>query len=110
MTALREAMSLRVSDTPRTRTDHRTIVGVLPRPRNRLIFDLLHGIAGDEERVIEEARRHHMDLSQPRAVVLIDASDYVLGPAANHGADVATGARVRAREVVATVVSFFMLP
>jgi carbohydrate diacid regulator len=81
------------------------------RPKNRFIFDLLHGLAGPEDAVIEEARSLRMDLAQPRAVILVDASDYALGPASGEvGEDRITGVRARSREVVAAIVAFFMLP
>ena len=81
------------------------------RPKNRLIFDLLHGAAGREDEVLEEARHLRMDLSQPRAVILVDASDYALGSAFGESASARLGdVRVRTREVVAGIVDFFMLP
>src|SRR5215211_7801265 len=81
------------------------------RHKNQLIFDLVHGIAGLQDEVIDEARSLRMDLSQPRAVILVDASDYVLGPApSDRTADRIEGARARSREVIASIVAFFMLP
>jgi carbohydrate diacid regulator len=81
------------------------------RQKNRLIFELLHGISRPEHSVMAEARSLHMDLTQPRAVILVDASDYILGPIAEAvEAEQQFGARVRSREVVSSIVSFFMLP
>jgi len=81
------------------------------RPKSRLIFDLLHGSAGPEDVVIKEARALRMDLTQPRAVVLVDASDYALGPAScASGPDVISGIRARTRRVITAIVAFFMLP
>ena len=104
-------MSTHSEPTPRPRTPRHAPSVTPVRPKNRLIFDLLHGSAGPEEAVIEEARALRMDLSQPRAVVLVDASDYALGPASREqGAERLAGVRARSREVVAAIVAFFKLP
>jgi carbohydrate diacid regulator len=81
------------------------------RPKNKFIFDLLHGVAGQEDTAQAEARRLRMDLSQPRAVILVDASDYVLRDvSAENGLRRLGETRVRSREVVAAIVAFFKLP
>lgn len=104
-------MARHIETPTRSRSTARALSASPVRPKNRFVYDLLHGIAGPEEAVVEEARALRMDLSQPRAVVLIDASDYVLGPATHAGgADRIAGARARSREVIAAVVTFFMLP
>lgn len=92
----------------------RRLSDAVRRPKNRLIFDLLHGNASPEDEIVEEARSLGMDLTEPRAVILVDASDYALGPA-SRGPDLdgiagITDVRARSREVVATIVAFFMLP
>lgn len=51
-----------------------------------------------------------MDLSQPRAVILIDASDYALGPTSAAPEDRIVGGYARTREVIDAIVAFFMLP
>jgi carbohydrate diacid regulator len=89
--------------------------GLLPdalrRQRNRFIFDLLHGIVDSEEEVVEKAQKLNMDLSQPRAVLLVDASDYALGSLlSGKGVKQIAGWRSRTHEVIAAIVSFFMLP
>lgn len=84
---------------------------MLRRPKNRLIYDLLHGCAGAPDDVIAEARDAGIDLTQPRAVMLIDASDYAF--ATETGAldeSLAGGPKARTQEVVRMVVSFFKLP
>lgn len=78
--------------------------------KNRFIQDLLHGRIEDEETVLHNAALLGLDLTPPRAVILLDASTYILG---NNGADcsVANGqAQRRAQYIVDTIISFFHLP
>lgn len=104
-------MSARIETPPRAVPVRRGLPPPTPRPKNRLIFELLHGGAGSEDEVVEEARSLGMDLSQPRAVILVDASDYALGPASQAtGPDRIAETRARSREVIAAIVAFFMLP
>src|SRR4051794_39330318 len=106
-----EVMSARTEMTAHVLPPHRRLRETPRRPKNRLIFDLLHGIAGNEDDVAEEARFLRMDLSQPRAVILVDASDYALGPALpENGANRIAGVRSRTHEIIAAIVAFFMLP
>lgn len=86
------------------------VVDQLPNRRdlkNTLIHDLLRGAIGDEAALMREAKILGMDLSPPRAVILIDAADFVLAAAGDE--DAATAQR-RAERVVASVVRFFKLP
>ena len=104
-------MSARTEMTTRILPPHHRLRDTPRRPKNRLIFDLLHGIAGPEDDVAEEARFLGMDLSQPRAVILVDASDYALGPALpENGANRIAGVRSRTHEIITAIVAFFMLP
>ena len=84
--------------------------------KNKLIFDLLHGRMQDEEQILTQAR-FGMNLTPPRAVVLIDATDYLFGArgGANGtqqpdlaGMNVAHVQR-RAQFIISSVVSFFHL-
>jgi carbohydrate diacid regulator len=69
--------------------------------KNRFIYDLLRGEAGDQEAVVRDARLLGMDLTPPRAVILVDASGFVGdGP----------GASRRAQTVISSIVGFFQLP
>lgn len=90
--------------------------------KNKLIFDLLHGRIQDEEQILTQARFLGMDLTPPRAVVLIDASDYLFGAQSSGGRNGATGgqqpdssgmqaARVQrqAQFIISSIVSFFHL-
>ncbi|GAB4210576.1 MAG: sugar diacid recognition domain-containing protein [Roseiflexaceae bacterium] len=77
--------------------------------KNRLIHDLLHGVIDDELAIQREARNLGLDLNPPRAVILIDASDYIL---ADDGTGATLSARVQRRVqlLIGSVVSFFRLP
>lgn len=85
--------------------------------KNKLIFDLLHGRMQDEEQILTQARFLGMDLTPPRAVVLIDATDYLFasrnGTNGAQQSDVGgtNGAQVqrRAQFIISSVVSFFHL-
>jgi carbohydrate diacid regulator len=84
---------------------------ISPQRKNELLFDLLHGVPHDKSTLVAEARTLGIDLNQPRAVVLVDASDYALGPAlpARATTDHAH-ARLRSREIISAIVAFFALP
>jgi carbohydrate diacid regulator len=78
--------------------------------RGKLVRDLLSGSIDDEASVIREAQVLGMDLTRPRAVIVIDASEYILAasPTSERGGE--TSIRRRAREVIRHVVQFFHLP
>ena len=78
--------------------------------KNRFIHDLVHGAIEDEETIIHNAELLGLDLTPPRAVILLDASTYILG---NNNADRsgANGqAQRRAQYIVDTIINFFHLP
>src|SRR5690606_39393913 len=78
--------------------------------KNRFIHDLVHGAIEDEETIINNAELLGLDLTPPRAVILLDASTYILG---NNNADRsgANGqAQRRAQYIVDTIINFFHLP
>jgi len=77
--------------------------------KNKLISDLLRGAIGDEAAVVRDAKLLGMDLSTPRAVVIIDARDYILGSARREEAFEAE-VRRRSELVIGSIVSFFHLP
>lgn len=79
--------------------------------KNKLIYDLLHGQIDDEATIIRQARILGMDLTPPRAVILIDAASYILAPSIS-GQSGASDARIRRRAqlVIGSVVNFFQLP
>lgn len=79
--------------------------------KNKFIHDLLLGAIEDEAAMLREAQVLGMDLTPPRAVVLIDASDYILAPTGEQGLEAAEAqARRRFHLVIASVVGFFKLP
>jgi len=107
------------------------VIDALPNQhqlKNKFIYDLLHGSIDDEATVLRQAKLLGLDLSPPRAVILIDAADYILGSFSSqlsHGmlSGEATNAipaweyqkvearvRRRAQLVIGSVVSFFHLP
>jgi carbohydrate diacid regulator len=78
--------------------------------KNQLIYDLLHGRVRDEIVALNRARQLGMDLTPPRAVILINAADYVLGqPEAGHPLLEADQYR-RTRIIIRSIVDFFHLP
>ncbi len=67
-----------------------SIVARLPNTyelKNKFIHDLLRGSFADEADIEREGNVLGMDFSPPRAVVLIDASSYILGSATADGVD-----------------------
>lgn len=80
--------------------------------KNKLVHDLLHGSRTDMAALTREAHILGMDLSRPRAVILIDAGAYLqrgaLDPLRTRGGDEETLRRVQV--VIGSIVSFFNLP
>lgn len=92
------------------------VIDTLPNQhqlKNKFIYDLLHGLIKDEVTVLRQAKLLRLDLSPPRAVILIDASNYILVSASSqHLGQETVEARVRRRSsvVIGSVVCFFHLP
>jgi carbohydrate diacid regulator len=79
--------------------------------KNQLIYDLVHGQVNDELETLSQARQLGMDLTQPRAVILIDAADYILRNVAySTYRDLEMARKRRAQVVIGSIVSFFHLP
>ncbi|MBD2777304.1 PucR family transcriptional regulator [Iningainema tapete] len=87
--------------------------------KNKFIYDLLHGLIEDEATVLRHSKLLGLDLTPPRAVILIDAADYILGNSVSNSnvqskndsvSSLETQARRRATLVIGSVVSFFHLP
>lgn len=78
------------------------------KSRDRLISELLHGSGADKETLMRHAELLGIDLAPPRAVILINAADYILG--GNENEPLEPASRRRAQVIISTVVSFFMLP
>jgi carbohydrate diacid regulator len=101
--------------------DQAAVVTRLPNQyelKNKFIHDLVMGTIADRVDITREGQILGMDLSAPRAVVLIDAADYILRapvdvlvpvPEAGTEPD-GSNIRRRAQQVIASIVSFFKLP
>jgi carbohydrate diacid regulator len=77
--------------------------------RNRVIYALLQG-GGDQSGILREAKLLGMDLAPPRAVVLIDAAEFINGCTPARLESTSEEIRRRSQLVVASVVRFFQLP
>ncbi len=78
--------------------------------KNNFIYDLLHGHLHDDETVLRHSRFLGLDLTPPRAVILIDAAEYILGSEAHRAELDEARAQRQAQMVIKSVVSFFQLP
>jgi carbohydrate diacid regulator len=79
--------------------------------KNTFIHDLLRGILCDEGAILREGQILGMDFTPPRAVMLIDAADYILDPGQRRRTTSReTRIRRSAQAVVRCVVEFFHLP
>ncbi len=79
--------------------------------KNKFIHDLLHGLLSDETAILRDAKVLGMDFGPPRAVILIDASNYILSSQGSGRVEAADAQlRRRAQLVIGSVVSFFHLP
>jgi len=75
--------------------------------KNQFIHHLLSGTTASDEEVLREGQILGMDLSRPRAVILIDASAYVgRGGAESHN----TETDLQVQSIIRQVVRFFSLP
>jgi carbohydrate diacid regulator len=79
--------------------------------KNTFIHELLHGRIDDEEAILREASILGMDFATPRAVILINAANYIMGADQAGRPELSdTMVRRRAQLVIGSVVSFFHLP
>lgn len=79
--------------------------------KDEFIHTLLRGSIADEGHIMREGQILGMDLTLPRAVILIDASEYVLAPEPSGRPEVGEAQiRRRAQLVIASIVNFFHLP
>lgn len=78
--------------------------------KNKFIHDLLCGRVVNEEDIIREGQILGMDLRIPRAVILLDAADYIL--TADDERIPPGDERIprRVQYIIASIVSFFNLP
>lgn len=93
-------------------TDHHEL-------KNYFIYNLLFDTSLDEEFLIRQGQVLGIDLTIPRAAILIDATDYIFAPRADelHGCDAVGPSeldearmRRRTRRVINSIVDFFHLP
>jgi carbohydrate diacid regulator len=78
--------------------------------KNKFIHDLLRGSTANEINLLREGQILGMDLTRPRAVLLIDAADYILSTIALRELEPSAQILRRAQLVISSVVSFFHLP
>lgn len=79
--------------------------------KNEFILNLLRGDIKDEAEVIREGQILGMDLTLPRAVILIDAAEFILrGEQVGRPEEDEAQIRRRAQIIIANVVNFFHLP
>lgn len=90
--------------------------GDFQRCKNQVIYGLLHGKFAKDATILEQARRLDLDLTPPRAVILIDASEFVCARSSNPSSisQRQTGTiepkRRRSQFIIDSIVSFFHLP
>lgn len=77
--------------------------------KNQFIRDLLHNKITDETLILSRARQLRIDLTPPRAVILIDAADYILSDPDRASLDRGDQQR-RTQTLISSIVSFFHLP
>ncbi len=79
--------------------------------KNQFIHDLLHYQGGDESIIFNQAKRLGIDLSPPRAVILIDAAHYILEDASDLDPQLqALKQQRRIQTIINSIISFFHLP
>lgn len=77
--------------------------------KKEFIYDLLHGARTDEAAVRRQANALGLDLVPPRAVILIDATGYILD-GGQWSTTVEAQIERRAYDVIDSVIHFFHLP
>ena len=78
--------------------------------KHKFIHDLLRGSTASGISLLREGQILGMDLTRPRAVLLIDAADYILSTIALKDLEPSAQILRRAQLVINSVVSFFHLP
>jgi carbohydrate diacid regulator len=79
--------------------------------KNQFIHRLLDGDVEDDDHVLREGQILGMDLSRPRSVLLIDASEYILDARREDPLAIPSmELQYRAQTVISSVVRFFSLP
>jgi carbohydrate diacid regulator len=79
--------------------------------KNQLINDLLHHQIEDETVVLNRAKQLGIDLTPPRAVILIDATDYIYDNSSSLNGEIfEVEQRRRITNIISSIISFFHLP
>lgn len=79
--------------------------------KNQLINDLLHHQIEDESAILSRAKQLGIDLTPPRAVILIDAANYIYNPHSSLEGEMAeVEQRRKITNVIGSIISFFHLP
>lgn len=80
--------------------------------KNKFLHDILHGLVTEEQTLLREARLLGIDLVPPRAVLLIDAADFIADQASADQPSPALGASSerQVRVLIDSIVNFFHLP
>ena len=79
--------------------------------KNKFIHDLLHGRAGDEADILREAQILGMHFNRPRAVILIEAGDFLqTTPLSGSRENSEVRLRRRSQTIINGIVNFFCLP
>lgn len=79
--------------------------------KNQLIYDLLLNRVRDEVVILEQAKHLGIDLSPPRAVILIDAADFILKNGSAISEEIIKAdQQQRSKTIISSIVNFFHLP
>lgn len=79
--------------------------------KNKFIRDLLNGKIDEQAAILDQAKVLGLDFTPPRAVLLIDATDYILAPTGTNWPKVSNSAiQRRAHFIIDIIVGFFHLP
>ncbi|GBD16098.1 Carbohydrate diacid regulator [bacterium HR26] len=93
--------------------DHLALIDELPVQRelkSKFIHDLLNGMIVDEAEILRVGHILGMDFTRPRAVILVDASDFVFAPRARTPEAAEAQMRRHAQLIIGSIVEFFHLP
>jgi carbohydrate diacid regulator len=79
--------------------------------KDQFIHELLHYQGGNESIIINRAKQLGIDLSPPRAVILIDAASYILENSSDLDPQLLElRQRRRIQTIISSIISFFHLP
>jgi carbohydrate diacid regulator len=110
-----ETMTLRVAQTLAELMINQTLATAQLHNQRQLkdkfIHDVLRGVLTDGAEILREGQILGMDFTRPRAVLLIDASNYIMAPGPSNGREIGEERIARRTQtVISAVVRFFRLP